>query len=1267
MRTTFLTGGDSPGTLCMRRGPLEGSGAALAYLVFWSREPTGDQLRTLEGIVRAKASELPESGAVVVTRRGLTGSWTSRATGILRRCGLPVERIERAALLEGGPPEEHDPLLEEVLAGPEIASWPDRGARPPEPEERCALGGDPRAGLGDLLRARGIEVPPSTVGEMAAVLGGLGRPPSWAEVTVLAQVNSDHCRHLTFGAQVEGAGESTPLIESLKATLDNSPGGVLAAYEDNAAVFRFGAREDFAAEPGSRAWRTVGEGDVLHTVLKSETHNHPTAVAPHPGAATGVGGEIRDEAAAGTGASSVAGFAGYIVGDIGEQGCCGGSGVQDPLRILVEAPLGAAAFSNEFGRPTVAGFCRTFRDAGGARTLGFRKPVMLAGGIGSIRERSVGKKAPRPGDAIVHLGGPGMRVGMGGSLASSGGLGDGVDASESVQRDDAEMQRRAQEVIDACARDADSPLRSVHDVGAGGLANAVGELVRPLGCRIDLDAVPSADEGMTDAEVLCNEAQERFVALVDPGDVERLAGMCLPERCPFAVIGSVTDEGRFAAAGSGGMAVDLPAGSLFLPGDSEPLRAAEIGGRRKGSAGPAGIDLSKACHAVLAHPSVADKSFLVTISDRTVGGLVARDQMVGPWQAPVADCAVALAGHRQLAGRAFALGERAAVAAVDPAAAARLAVAEALTNLASAPVGGLGEVRLSLNWMADASDPEGAGDLVAAVRGVCGGFLRELGVAVVAGKDSVSMRAEVGDGEGGTVRVSSPATCVATACGHVEDATAALTPEISGRADTVLMLVAAGPARGLGASALCDALSMDGGDVPDVCAVQLKAWWRTVEALHGSGVMLAYHDISDGGMLAAACEMAFASGSGVTLVLDAICQPEGGLETDADEMSPDALSPGGIDKVARELFSEGAGAVIEVAREDAARVIDAAAQAGLGRLPQTIGWPTRKRSLKVFRSAVALVDEPVCGLTDSWSRLSDSIRKIRDGPEAVQGTVHSGRTRLHATPAAPFPAVRKQRAERPAAVVLRDQGTNGHVEMAAALDAAGFEVRIVPLSALPGEDPLSACRLLALPGGFSHGDVLGAGAGTAHAILSDDGLRRMFRDFFSRPTLALGVCNGCQVLARLSELYAPEASMPRFLWNASRRFEARLSQVEVLPNPSPFLSRLAGARLPVPVSCGEGRAALPAGLRAFDTVPAMRFVDGMGMPAERHPQNPTGSPGGLCGFATRDGKVTLLMPHPERAVRTAHMSWAPQGWDGGTLWLDCFAHARERLLSVCDN
>ena len=1236
-------GGAYQGVLRKSKDSLENQSARLAYRVIWEALPTKPQRNLLASLLDATEQDPPSSGVMAMPKRDTVSAWCSKATEIAKQCGLPVFAMERGVHNPVSGQIEFDPLLEEILADFTIASWMDIDITGPGKSDRE-----------DSLPKSKCDEPlfhPAVSKGLVNVLNGLGRKLSIEERLFLVQLNSDHSRHWTFRSKIKEVTDSIPLLNTIKSTHKKTPDNALVAFTDHAAV--------------------LDSGRKMHTVLKSETHNHPTAISPFFGAATGVGGEIRDEMATGGGAQSVAGIAGYMVSGLGEieesqltfdkkQGS-----LCNPLRIALDAPLGAAAYSNEFGRPIIAGFFRSFEKRTGKKHFGFHKPLMLSGGMGEIAESTIYCRKAKAGDLLVHLGGPGMKVGMNGAVASSGPLVDAHDLSASVQRDNAEMQRRVQQVIDVCARKKQNLLVKLHDIGAGGIANAVAELVHPLGCKINIELIPLAQGQLSDSEILFNEAQERFIALVEEKNLRQLEKICQIENCPVATIGKVLGNSFIAKRGKK-KTINIPCEKLFPDEDKAWLEAQLPKASRIKPVDPSGINIVDACHLVLANSAVADKSFLVTIADRNVGGLTTRDQLVGPLQIPVADCGVVgtapgLASH----GRAIAVGERAPLAVFDPAAAARIAIAESLTNLASAPVGSLDKVKLSINWMADGSTPEGVGELVCAVRGACDGFLAKIGVAVVTGKDSVSMRTETTSNNGKRQIVVSPTSCVSVACGHMDDTRMVKTPLLSGKEDTVLMLLRAGNTPALGGSALAQELSLNGNDVPDIDPNSFVSFWKVVMSLHEQGLMLAYHDISDGGIVAAICEMAFASRCGATLVMDSICQPKHGYETDGSEIGPDLLAQGGLSKVASELFHEGIGAIIEVKRKDAAKINDIAIAAEMDTLPQTIGWPTKKRFLKVAINAVNIVDEPMDNLQASWKKLSLEIRKLRDNKDTFQNNDTQGLGKnhgLYATKKVPRKKISSRK--KPNAVVLRDQGTNGHREMAAALDKACFKVKVISITELLLEDHLVKSDLLALPGGFSHGDVLSAGAGTAHVVMNNKKLAARFKKFFARPTLTLGVCNGCQILSKIHHLMPDKPSMPQFERNLSRRFEAHLAQVEILPNPSPFLSRLASLRLPAPISCGEGRAVLQKESNRLDTVPAMRFVDGQGLPSLDYPVNITGSDMSYCGFTTHDGKVTLLMPHPERAYLSTQMSWNPPDWKNETPWHESFASAREHLIST---
>ena len=1293
MTTFLLSTTHCPHDLRLRSVQRRPQPAAIYYLAQFERklDPKGQQC--LCELLEAKLVDIIEPGALVVDLPGMRSAWSRNVAKIMDDCGLKAASIERAWLFGPDQDPEFDQLLQAILPNASVASWTRHrtsqavqpsGAR--KPDAQAPSSPISPATVVRRLSQAGFHIDAQVAVHVASLFAKLRRDPHPAELALLAQLNSDHCSHRTFKASWPDAPNPAPLLERLKATYSASPDDVLVAYTDNAAVMEASIAESFGPDSpdgdegaDGGGWSTARRNAVSrHLLLKAETHNHPTALAPFEGAATGVGGEIRDEAATGRGGIPLAGFSGYIVAAL--EGGAGKlpDGLRSSWEILLDAPLGASAYANEFGRPCVAGFMRSFAaKSESGQNFGFAKPVMLAGGVGLINAAAASKRRPQPGDWLALLGGAGARVGVGGASASSTSLGvqGNALAQASVQRSFPEMQRRAQEVLNQCTAASSNPIIAIHDVGAGGLGSAVAEILcfggkaddSSCGCQIDLALAPADQDNLDASEILVNEAQERYVVVVKAADRAQLEAMAAREACPLAMLGKITDSSHFLAIHHGKPVLELPRAKLMAPAGTLAGVEGKARAGRKTSVGLRGVDLAAACAAVLEHPAVGDKSFLTTIADRGVGGLVARDQHVGPWQVACADCAVVRTSHRSRRGCAFGLGERAPLAALDPAAAARVAVAEALTNLASAPVGALPRQKLALNWMADSSTKEGQNQLYRAVDGVTSKFLKRLRLAVIAGKDSVSMRAKLNSASGGHPQAA-PAMCVATACGTLPDVNKAVTPQLSGLADTVLMVLPVNGRLPLAGSVLAQCFEREGNDVPDVGASQLANWWRAIMALHRDGLLLAYHDISDGGVLAAIVEMAFCANQGVTLVLDALCLGADGGDADGFENSSNSLAAGGIADALAVLFAETPGAVIEVRRADAARALDLAASARADPLPQTIGRPSSDRKLRIYKNAQCILESPLAKLHSHWSSLSTKVRGERDGkleaaplPSAALG-VGPG---LYATPHVPVKVVKKGR--RPAAVVLRAVGSNGQVEMAAALDQAGFAVRMISLAQLgSGERELGKQGLLVLPGGFSHGDALGAGTGQAQTILRNARLRKIFSEFLAATgTLALGVCNGCQVLSQLGDLLAASCSLPHFEANLSQRFESRLAMVEVVDSPSPMLAPLAGLRLPVQVACGEGRAVVVGDEQKPPAPGALRFIGPDGLPAPGYPHDPCGSSGALCGFASPDGKLTLLMPHPERCVLPEQMSWCPPAWRGRshTPWHDFFVNARNHLVA----
>ena len=1325
-----------------------GGSAYSVYFVHTVGPPTAEERTALARLVRACTGQRPfrfagDPGspavrqapptitrALITPRPGTVSAWSSRATDIVRNCGFHrVRRVEHGVLWTfaspgmsstGAAPRSldalYDRMTERLLLLPASeaglraeAGWTGLGGAAPAAVEelfrgappgriaRIALRPDSERALRNADRRLGLSLNEEEIRWIGERFHELGRDPTDAEVMTFALANSEHCRHKTFNASwtLDGEPAERSPFDMIRHTLAASPGRVLSAYRDNAAVVETEPVGWFGPAPGSGVYRHEREPAGL--VVKVETHNHPTAISPFPGAATGVGGEIRDEAATGRGAESRAGLAGFSVSHLRIPGFrqpweTAGPGAPDhtasALEIMLEAPTGAARYHNEFGRPALCGYFRTFErtqeDGRGPAWLGYHKPIMVAGGMGRIRLRHAATAGLRPGALIALLGGPAMRVGLGGGTASSGfsPAVRGRDGRElefaSVQRDNAEMQRRAQEVINACTRsEAPNPILSLHDVGAGGLANAVPELVHGAGrgACVDVRAVPSADPGMSPMEIWCNEAQERYVLAIDPTDRLRLEDVCRRERCPFAVIGTVTEEPRIEVRNGpdGDRVVDLPL--RFVLGGAPRLAVDARRVRRPPPSEPelpAGLDAAAALDRVLRLPCVADKTFLVTIGDRTVSGLAARDQMVGPWQVPVADCAAVAAGHRDHAGEAMAMGERPPLAVIDPAAAARMAVGEALTNLAAAGVGALSSVVLSANWMADAGEDGAA--LHDAVRAVGMEFCPALGVPIPVGKDSLSMRVAWFD-DGRARSMSAPLSLVVTAFAPVADVRRVLTPMLVRDAPNRLVFADLGRGRNrIGASALAQVFGLPAAAPPDADADVLRGFFDAAQSLLGGDLVLAYHDRSDGGLAAALCEMAFAG--------------RAGLRIDLTPLGPEPL---------RALFTEELGAVLQVRAPDADAVLRRLrAVPGLERHVHVIGEADAGDRIRFEHRGAAVLDAPRTGLHRRWSETSYRMQTLRDDPgcarEAFDALLdaHDPGLGAHLTfspwsdrggseredgvfeapsKAGPSEAARGRAGpavlsrHRPAIAILREQGVNGHVELAAAFDRAGFDAVDVHMTdLLHGRRSLDGFAGLAAGGGFSYGDVLGAGGGWAASVLHHERLRETFRAFFTRPdTFTLGICNGCQMLARLAPLIPGADRWPRFGPNRSGQFEARLVTCEVLDSPSIFFRGMAGSRLPAPVAHGEGRVELPDADPGAADPPAacLRFVDNRRRPAERYPANPNGSPGGVTGFTSRDGRATIMMPHPERAFRTVQLSWHPPGWGEDGPWIEIFRNARD--------
>jgi phosphoribosylformylglycinamidine synthase len=1209
----------------------------------------------------------------VVPRLGTISPWASKATDIARLCSLPVRRVERGrvieltarAVLKDAERSSLAPLLHDRMTETLLAEAPKQEVLFAEHEPRPVrivdvnVGG--RAALERANAELGLALSADEIEYLFAQFKALARNPSDVELMMFAQANSEHCRHKIFNADWIIDGERAPksLFAMIRNTHARSPEGVLSAYQDNAAVVAGASAGWFWPDPKSGVYGYSTE--PAHLVMKVETHNHPTAISPFPGAATGSGGEIRDEGATGRGAKPKAGLVGFTVSHLEVPGWRqpwerASPGRPDrivsPLAIMLEGPIGAASFNNEFGRPNLAGYFRTSLLETGGAWRGYHKPIMIAGGLGNIRAANVAKARPGPGAKLVVLGGPAMLIGLGGGAASSQGSGAGEAELDfaSVQRGNAEMQRRAQEVIDTCAAlGADNPIAAIHDIGAGGLSNAVPEIVdhSRCGATIDLRAIPNDEPGMSPMELWCNEAQERYMLTVEPGDVPRFIAICERERCPYAVLGELTANRELVVRDStlGNVPVAMPMEALLglppkMTRQAARTKAKPPEWRREQLGFAAAVDR------VLAFPAVADKSFLIHIGDRTVGGLCSRDQLVGPWQVPVSDVAVTASAYEGYTGEAFAMGERTPVAIHDGPASARLAVAEAVLNIAAADVAALGDIRLSANWMAAAGHANDDHTLFAMVHAVGEELCPALGLAVPVGKDSLSMRTVWR--EGGKERaVTAPVSLIVSAFAPVGDIRRTLTPELVREPGSALVLVdLGGGSQRLGGSCLAQCYGQYGGAPPDVDdAGLIKRWFAAHRALRAADLVRAYHDRSDGGLFVTLAEMAFAARVGLDIEL-------GNAVTD-----PLAY-----------LFNEELGAVIQVCAADLSRVERILATLEIEHA--VVARVAEHNDLVVARGGAELYRAARVDLHRKWSELTYRMQALRDDPdcarEAYEATLDENDPGLSAKLTFPLPAERRAgvRAGRPKVAVLREQGVNGQREMAATLDRAGFEAHDVHMSdLLAGRNGLTGYRGVVACGGFSYGDVLGAGEGWAKTILYHDRVRREFAELFARSdAFALGVCNGCQMLAALKELIPGTASWPKFLRNRSDQFEARLIVVEIAPSPSVLMRGMAGSRLPIVTAHGEGRAefASAGALAECDAkLVAARYVANDGSVATRYPANPNGSPRGIAALSNTDGRVTIIMPHPERVFRTTQLSWHPADWGECSPWQRLFDNARE--------
>jgi phosphoribosylformylglycinamidine synthase len=1366
--------------------PVSAINAEFVHLAETNADLTPAQRATLEKLLTYGPSrgtaQVNGLVRIVAPRPGTLSPWSSKATDIAHICGLAaVARIERviAYTVDCGGAEPspaqlaaldarlHDRMTQAVFDGLDACAALFRHETP-RPMTSVPVLARGRAALEEANRTLGLALADDEIDYLVKAFTTLGRDPHDIELMMFAQANSEHCRHKIFNAtwEIDGVTRDRSLFQMIKNTYQLHHDGILSAYKDNAAVLAGTRGGRFYVDPKTGAYAAHEED--IHVLCKVETHNHPTAISPFPGAATGSGGEIRDEGATGRGAKPKAGLVGFTVSNLKLPGAVQPwekdfgkpDRIVSALDIMIEGPLGGAAFNNEFGRPAINGYFRTFeaevpaaataavevtRDkgqvtSGAARPTsqpafgtsdlalatsplapcsgaaaatelrGYHKPIMLAGGLGNIRPGHVQKGVINPGDKLIVLGGPAMNIGLGGGAASSMASGSGQEDLDfaSVQRDNAEMERRCQEVIDRCWALGDAnPISFIHDVGAGGLSNALPELVNDggRGGRFNLRTVPNDEPGMSPLEIWCNESQERYVLAVPADRIDVFTQLCERERAPFAIVGDATEERRLVLEDPHfqNTPIDLPLEVLLGKPPrmhrkertlSRPLLPLDLGG----------IDLREAVRRVLSHPTVADKTFLISIGDRTVGGLICRDQMVGPWQVPVADCAVTAAAFDVYTGEAMAMGERTPVAINNAAAAARLAVGEAITNLAAAQIGDLGKVNLSANWMAAPAVPGDGADLYAAVQAVGMELCPALGITIPVGKDSMSMSTVWQDGAG-KKRMTAPVSLIVSAFAAVEDVRLSLTPQLRWDAtkavlqegaesaevqtreisapsaiscekigSTTLLLIDLGRGRNrLGGSILAQVVSQLGAETPDVDSpADLKGFWAAIQQLGRERKLLAYHDRSDGGLLATVVEMAFAGHTGVDLEL-----------------------PAGVDPFAA-LFSEELGAVVQVRTADLDAVLAILRARGLEAATHRVGTLNATHTLRIRQGGDVLFTDDLFALRALWSDVTRRIAALRDNPACAESEYAlklerenpgirpvvsfavrpfegvaagkeqgpSDKCQVVSEPLATSPLSLATSRPQPRVAVLREQGVNGQVEMGAAVTRAGFTAIDVHMTdILSGRISLRDFRGVIACGGFSYGDVLGAGEGWAKSVLFNARARAEFEAFFAREdAFALGVCNGCQMMSNLKSLIPGAGLWPRFVQNRSERYEGRFVSLKIERSPSVLFAGMEGSVLPIAVAHGEGFAEFPDAAAAqrmsASGLVAARYVDNQHQPTERYPLNPNGSPLGMTALTTTTGRVTIMMPHPERVFRTVAMSWAPAGWGEDSPWMQLFYNAR---------
>ncbi|WP_300555214.1 phosphoribosylformylglycinamidine synthase [Limnohabitans sp. Rim8] len=1293
---------------------IQGISARFVHLVATVAPLADSQKQTLAALLTYGEHDTgPVEGPLIVVspRIGTVSPWASKATDIAHNCGFDLRRVERlteyrltmksgllstakltAEQLGQVAAELYDRMTESAMPSRDEAAALFATLEPAPMDHVDVLGGG-RAALVDANKLWGLALAEDEIDYLVNAFTGLKRNPTDVELMMFAQANSEHCRHKIFNAEftIDGVAQPKSLFGMIRNTHQLSPQHTVVAYSDNASVMEGHTVERFVARTSGQGAAYQSEQALHHVLMKVETHNHPTAISPFPGASTGAGGEIRDEGATGRGSKPKAGLSGFSVsklwGGMSDQAGGKPDHIASPLQIMTEGPLGGAAFNNEFGRPNVLGYFREYEQTVDGVVRGYHKPIMIAGGLGQIDAKQTKKIEFPAGSLLIQLGGPGMRIGMGGSAASS--MATGTNAAnldfDSVQRGNPEIERRAQEVINQCwAQGEKNPILAIHDVGAGGLSNAFPELTNDAGrgARFDLRAIKLEESGLSPKEIWSNESQERYVMAIAPESLAQFTAFCERERCPFAVIGVATDERQLVLEDKGQESpVDLPM-DVLLGKPPKMHRDVNALVRQSAAMDLTGVSLQKAVIDVLSHPTVASKRFLITIGDRAVGGLTHRDQMVGPWQVPVADVAVTLADYAGFAGEAMSMGERTPLASLNAAASGRMAVAEAITNLLAAPIE-LTRVKMSANWMAACGEPGEDAALYETVKAVGMDLCPALGISIPVGKDSLSMRTQWTE-NGETCKVTSPVSLIITAFASLPDVRGTFTPQLDAQAtDTSLLLIDLGQGRNrMGGSVLGQVLGQFGDSVPDLDEPQaLVSLVKAINTLRSQGQILAYHDRSDGGLLAAVAEMAFAGHVGVALNVDMLVTEGDGI-TDSRADHGDAKNWAGQISARRDeltlkaLFNEELGVVVQVRTSERNGVLQTLREHGLSKHTHVIGKTRPVQStiqkgvgeLSIWRDTKEVFVAKLEDLQQVWDSVSWKICQQRDNP-ACADAEHAAAGRaddpgMHV--ALSFDPADNMAAaflnlSRPKVAILREQGVNSHVEMAYAFHKAGFESHDVHMTDLQsGRANLADFKGLVACGGFSYGDTLGAGIGWARSITFNPALAEQFKAFFGRTdSFGLGVCNGCQMFAELADIIPGAEAWPRFTTNQSERFEARLSMVEVLESPSLFLQGMAGSRLPIAVAHGEGFANFKHRGNAAQAIGAMRFVDNTGAATEQYPFNPNGSAGGLTAVTTAEGRFTAMMPHPERVFRNVQMSWTSGDISSTSPWLRVWQNARK--------